>query len=139
MDIVKDNVKYFDKDNVIDFKDFVIFFNINIDNFIDNDFDKDIVKDINNKIDLKDIKKVISHPQAISQCLDYINKKAFGLINGIFESEYYKKMLKGLKSKELREYIKERNEAFKKKKLKEFLKKAQPARELTAGIIYYGD
>ena len=26
---------------------------------------------------LKDIKKVISHPQAISQCLDYINKKGF--------------------------------------------------------------
>ena len=70
---------------------------------------------------------------------EYIINPLYGLINGIFESEYYTKMLKGLKSKELREYIKGRNEAFKKKKLKEFLKKAQPARELTAGIIYYGD
>lgn len=75
----------------------------------------------------------------LSSAVDYINKNAFSLINEIFNGKHYKKMLMGLKSKELREYIKGRNEAFSEKKLKEFLKKAQSAQKLTAGIIYYGD
>lgn len=71
--------------------------------------------------------------------IKYIYQNTYELIKGVFESKYYKKMLRGLNSKELREYIEKRNEAFIEKKLKGFIAGVKEPQKLTAGIIYYGD
>ncbi len=69
----------------------------------------------------------------------YIYDELYSLTRGVFENEYYQKMLEGLKSNELREFVKRRNAAFKKKELENFLKEVQEPQKLTAPIIYYGD
>ena len=71
--------------------------------------------------------------------IKYIHKKIHGIIGDVFENKYYKKMLKGLKSTELRRYIEERNAMFNKKRLKDFITSKKSTQELSAGIIYYGD
>lgn len=75
----------------------------------------------------------------LDEAIKYIYKNTYGLIKDVFESKYYKKMLRGFKSKELKEYIEERNEAFIEKKLKVFISKTKEPQKLTAGIVYYGD
>ena len=57
----------------------------------------------------------------------------------IFKSKYYKKMLQGLKSKELRDFIEKRNKSFEEKKFAQFVKETKKPYVITASIIYYGD
>ncbi len=74
----------------------------------------------------------------LEEAINYIYKNAYSLIMNAFECKYYKKMLKNLKSDEMRAFIEKRNVAFKNKKLKDFIKKSD-AKKITAGVIYYGD
>ena len=79
--------------------------------------------------------------EELNRTINYIDEKMGGIINEIFESIYYKDMLDGLQSNELREYIIRRNEAIKDKKLRYFIesnKNVKPMK-LTPNIIYYGD
>ena len=71
--------------------------------------------------------------------IDYIDKKIGELMKDIFKSKYYKKMLQGLKSKELRDFIEKRNKSFEEKKFAQFVKETKKPYVITASIIYYGD
>ena len=71
--------------------------------------------------------------------IDYIDKKIGKLMKDIFKSKYYKKMLQGLKSKELRDFIEKRNKSFEEKKFAQFVKETKKPCVITASIIYYGD
>lgn len=78
----------------------------------------------------------------IDDYVDAIYKDVYNICISIFNSDYYKKMLKSISDKELIEFINKRNKAFKDKKLKEFLigaKKNGIIRKLNSLIIYYGD
>ncbi len=75
----------------------------------------------------------------LEEAIEHIYKNVYELIKDVFESKYYKKMLRELSSKELKEYIKTRNKAFAEKRLKGFILGVKEPQKLTAGIIYYGD
>ena len=70
--------------------------------------------------------------------IEYIYKNIYELIKNVLEGKYYKKMLRELNSKRLKEYIERRNEAFIEKELKGFIAGAKEPQKLTAGIVYYG-
>ena len=75
----------------------------------------------------------------LSNAISYIYENMYNLVVKIFNSDYYIKMLDGLKSEDLREFILRRNDAFKDKRLEDFLKNNKFTKKITASTIYYGD
>lgn len=110
------------------------YINVDIDEFKFNTYTWRIEEYIINPLYELDSKEM-------SKSIKYLYKNLEEIVNEIFKSNNYKKMLEKLKDKEKIKYIKERNKMFKNKKLEEFiLKQKQEGKviKLTPPDIVYG-
>lgn len=110
------------------------YINVDIDEFKFNTYTWRIEEYIINPLYELDSKEM-------SKSIKYLYKNLEEIVNEIFQSNNYKKMLEKLKDKEKIKYIKERNKMFKNKRLEEFIfKQKQEGNviKLTPPDVVYG-